>query len=103
MIDWLMIENPESLEDIDELVLQEDISDAHEWFQEDCDAPKVPVEVLDIIQECLKMVKKIHTPHAFKVFMQLTAVLQYVKLRDGYRNNPWCKKPSLNASLAIAR
>jgi len=54
MIDQLMIENPEGLEDVDELVLQENISDAHEWFQEDCDAPEAPVDILNIIQECLK-------------------------------------------------
>jgi hypothetical protein len=103
MIDRLMAENPESLEDMDEMGLREGISDAREWFEEDCDAPKAPVDILDIIQTCLQAVKKIRTPRAFKAFVRLTAVLQYVKLWDRYRNNPRCKKPSLNASLAIAR
>ncbi|KAH7925369.1 hypothetical protein BV22DRAFT_1011364 [Leucogyrophana mollusca] len=35
--------------------------------------------------------------------MQLTAVVQYVKLRDQYQLHPKCKKPCLSASLAVAR
>jgi hypothetical protein len=63
----------------------------------------VAVDILDIIKRCLKDVKKIHTPRAFKAFTQLSAVMQYIKLRERYRRNPSCTKPCLNASLAIAR
>ncbi|KZP26894.1 hypothetical protein FIBSPDRAFT_909032 [Athelia psychrophila] len=35
--------------------------------------------------------------------VNLHAVAQFVKLRDQYQTNPKCKKPSLSASLAIAR
>jgi len=38
-----------------------------------------------------------------KMVMHLTAVTQYVQLRDRFRRNPNCKRPCLNASLAIAR
>jgi hypothetical protein len=48
-------------------------------------------------------VKKIYTPRAFKAFVQLNAVLQFVKLRERYQKHNRCKEPGLNASLAIAR
>ena len=35
--------------------------------------------------------------------MKLTAVSEYVVLRERYQKNPSCKKPTANASLAIAR
>jgi hypothetical protein len=59
-------------------------------------------DIEDIIRTCLKAVKKICTPCAFKIFTQLTAVTQFVKLREHYRQNPRCKRPGLNVSLAIA-
>ena len=95
-----MADNPESLQDIDEPDLSPVGSDAREWFEEECDPP---VDILDIIEACLKGVKKIHTPRAFKAFTQLTAVTQYVKLRERYRKALRCTTPSLSASLAIAR
>ena len=95
-----MSDDPESLEDINGPILSKAAVDAHEWFDEECD---VQVDIFDIINRCLKVVKKIHTPRAFKAFTQLTAVVQYIKLRDRYRKNPSCTKPCLNASLAIAR
>jgi len=97
-----MANDPESLWDINEPDLVHDASDAHEWFEDDCDEPETPVDIFEIIKACLKGVKKIHTPRAFKVFTQLTAVTQYVKLRERYRKNPRCVQPCLNASLAIA-
>ena len=82
MVNDLMSDDPESLEDINGPILSKAAVDAHEWFNEECD---VPVDIFDIINRCLKVVKKIHTPRAFKAFTQLTAVMQYVKLRDRYR------------------
>jgi hypothetical protein len=95
-----MAKNPESLQDIDEPDLSQAVSDAHEWFEEDCDPP---VDILKIIEASLKGVKKIHTPRAFKAFTQLTAVTQYVKLQERYRKTLQCTTPCLSASLAIAQ
>jgi len=95
-----MTEDPESLKDINEPDLAKAAVSACEWFDEECD---MAVDVLDIIKGCLKVVKKVHTLWAFKVFTQLTAVMQYVKLREPYHKNLCCTKPCLNASLAIAR
>lgn len=101
VIDQLTSEDPESLQDFNEPDLLQ--SDAQQWFEDDCDTPETPANILEIIKACLKGVKKIHTPRAFKAVTQLTAVIQYVKLRERYRKHPRCTKPCLNASLAIAR
>jgi len=78
-------------------------ADVRQWFDDDDEASGSPVDILDIIKLRLKEVKKFHTPRAFKAFTDLTAVMQYVKLRERYRRNVKCTRPSINASLAIAR
>jgi len=77
-------------------------ADVRQWFDKD-DEESGPINVLDVIKLRLKEVKKFHTPRAFKAFTELTAVMQYVKLRDHFRRNAKCTRPCLNASLAIAR
>lgn len=74
-----------------------------QWFDEGNEIPGPPVDILDIIKLRLKEVKKFHTPHAYKVFTDLSAVLPYVKLHDDYKCSNHCSKPCLSASLAIAR
>ena len=100
-----MVNEPDVLEDIDvEPEPSAEVIDAREWFDEDVsDTPMVSLDILDILVACLKDMKKIRTPRAFKAFAQLTSVLQYVKLRAHYHKNPRCNRPCLNASLAIAR
>ena len=77
--------------------------DAHQWLDEEEDEVLPPVNIRDIIQEQLKVVKKFCTAHAFKAFTNLTAGLQYVKLWEHYEQNPRCTRPCMSASLAIAR
>jgi len=76
--------------------------DAHQWLEEE-DEVLSPVNIRDVIREQLKVVKKFRTARAFKAFTNLTAVLQYVKLRERYEQNPRCTRPRMSASLAIAR
>jgi hypothetical protein len=78
-------------------------AEVRQWFDEDDETPGPPVDILDIIKLRLKEVKKFRTPRAYKVFTDLSAVLQYVKLRDRYKRSNHCSKPCLSASLAIAR
>jgi len=60
--------------------------------------------IFQIIKSCLEDLKKLDMPAAqrFKMMMHLTAVTQYVQLRERFCRNPNCKQPCLNASLAIA-
>lgn len=74
-----------------------------QWFDKDEEVSGSSIDILDIIKLRLKEVKRFHTPCAFKAFMDLTAVMQYVKLRERYRRNVKCTQPCISASLAIAR
>jgi hypothetical protein len=64
-------------------------ADAHQWFEEEDEALS-PVNIQDIIQEQLKVITRLHTARAVKAFTNLTAVLQYVKLCERYKQNPRC-------------
>jgi hypothetical protein len=78
------------------------IEAAHEWLEiDDEDAPK-SADIFTIVKRCLKDVKKLKCERTVKMMTQLTAVLEYVRLRDRYRTHGKSKKPCLNASLAIA-
>lgn len=59
-------------------------------------------DILQIIKNCLKEVKKLKTGRTIKMMTQLTAVAEYVKLRTRYQAHPKCQKPHINASLVIA-
>jgi hypothetical protein len=59
MVNHLISDDPESLKDIDEPILSKAAVDAHEWFDEERD---MPVDIFYIINRCLKVIKKIHTP-----------------------------------------
>jgi hypothetical protein len=102
-IERLHQEDPDSLRDPQEVspASEDDIID--EWLDEGCDDVPRLTDITEIIKSCLKGVKKIYTPRAFKAFIQLNAVLQFVKLRERYQKHNRCKEPGLNASLAIAR
>jgi hypothetical protein len=102
MVNQLEADEPEVFVEIDKRSPAQGAEDAHEWFDEDCDMRQTSSDIEDIIGACLKAVKKIRTSRAFKIFTQLTAVTQFVKLRERYHQNPQCKHPGLNASLAIA-
>jgi hypothetical protein len=55
----------------------------HKWFDDEDDENLwVNTDIIDIITMCLKEVKRFHTPHAFKAFSDLTAVMQYIKLQE---------------------
>ena len=100
-IERLLDEDPNSLRDPREVspASKDDIID--EWLDEGCDDVPRLTDITEIVKSCLKGVKKIYTPRAFKAFVQLNAVLQFVKLRERYRKHNRCKEPGLNASLAI--
>lgn len=57
----------------------------------------------EIVVACLKDIKKLKTPRTIKMIMKLTAVAEYVKLRHRYASNVNCRRPCLNASLAVAK
>lgn len=59
-------------------------------------------DIFQITKNCMKMVKQLKSGRTVKMMTQLTAVTEYVKLRARYRAHPKCKRPCLNASLAIA-
>ena len=80
-----------------------EVSAARDWLEENGTNNLGAKNVLAIIRACLKGVKKLKTTRSIKVFTQLTAVAEYIKLRDNYRKHPKCTCPCLNASLAIAR
>jgi hypothetical protein len=89
--------------DIEDLTETPEVEGAREWFDEDDDLSEEAPTIVDIVGHCLKAVKKINTPRAFKALMRLTTVIQYVELRDRYQKNLRCREPCVNASLAVAR
>ena len=60
-------------------------------------------DIFEIVKVCLQDVKKLKSARLLKVITQLTAVVEYAKLRDQYQCHNKCKRPGLSASLAIAR
>ena len=70
----------------------------------DNDEDETAPGIFQIVKSCLNDIKKIDMPatRRAKMVMHLTAVTQYVQVRDRFRRNPNCKRPCLNASLAIA-
>jgi hypothetical protein len=78
-----------------------EIAAAHEWLNPEED--ETSATILQIVAECLKDVKKLKTNHSIKMVTQLTAVTEYVKLRERFEGQNSCKRPRLNASLAVAR
>jgi len=60
-------------------------------------------DIIKIIQSCLKDAKKHNTKRGIKTLTQLGAVDEYVRLCAQYRKHNACKRPCLNASMAIAR
>ena len=60
-------------------------------------------DIFEIVKACLQDVKKLKSACSLKVVTQLTAVLEYARLRDQYQCHDKCKRPGLGASPAIAR
>jgi hypothetical protein len=60
-------------------------------------------DIMKTIQSCINDAKKCKTRRAVKMITQLVAVSEYTKLRARYKKRKGCKRPNLNASLAIAR
>jgi hypothetical protein len=77
------------------------VTDAREWLEDNDEVG--PSNIHDIIKSCLRDVKKLKTASSINAVTKLTAVAEYVKLRDRYRSNSKSSRPCLNASLAIAR
>ena len=74
---------------------------AREFFEaEEYEQPRT---IKQIVAACLKDVKKLRTVRSIKMVTQLTAVTEYVKLRERYRAHGRCKRPHLAASLAVAK
>lgn len=82
-----------------------EISTAREVMNDNEDDGETVPDIFQIVKSCLKDIKKLDmpVPRKAKMVMHLTAVTQYVRLRDRFRRNPNCIRPCLNASLAIAR
>ena len=77
-----------------------EIAAARDWLEGDHN--ETP-DIFEIAKSCLQDVKKLKTPRSLKLITQLTAVIEYAKLRDQYQHHNKCKHPCLSASLAIAR
>src|SRR5712671_3708757 len=60
------------------------------------------VDIIPIICSHLREAKNSRSTHAIKTISQLSAVLEYVKLRVRYIKHNMCKRPCLSASTAIA-
>lgn len=103
------------MENLDLTFGSEDVNDIHhesllafmaqEWLKDDHDDVEtaLDMDIFKIADACLRTVKNLRTKKSLKMITQLTAVTQYVKLREQYRHHPKCKTPCLSASLAIAR
>ena len=99
------IEQPEEVEHSKRVqVNTAEVNAAHDWLDiNDDDGSDPSKDILEIIRNCLKEVKRLKTGRLIKMMTQLTAVAEYVKLRIHFQAQSQCEKPCLNASLAIAR
>ena len=59
-------------------------------------------DILQIVSQSLKEAKWLKLQCTVKVMVQLTAVSEYIKLRQHYLENNHSIKPAMNASLTIA-
>ena len=64
---------------------------------------KIPTDVFDMVNVCLKEVKKLRTANSIKMVTQLIAFAEYVKLCKKFQYNPKYKWPCLSASLTIVQ
>ena len=95
--------NPHLIRDSEQSVLSEQepaVEVAQELFvaEEDDHA----TNIVNIIQSCLKDIKKIKSKHPTKMLSQLISVSEYIKLRARYQQHNLCTQPCLSASMAIA-
>jgi hypothetical protein len=96
--------NPDLIRDSEQSALPEQepaVEAAQELFvaEEDDHA----MDIVNIIQSCLKDIKKIKSKHPTKMLSQLISVSEYIKLRARYRQHKLCTWPCLSASMAITR
>lgn len=80
-----------------------EIESACEWLDVNDKYNVEPHNTLLLVDACLKEAKKLRTSRLIKVITQLSAIAQYVKLRDRYLQHAQTKCPCLSASLAVAR
>jgi hypothetical protein len=82
-----------------------EISAARELMNDDENETETDPDIFQIVKSSLKDIKDLDMPppRRLKMVMHLTAITQYVQLRERFRRNPNCKRPCLSASLAIAR
>ena len=81
-----------------------EVNAAHNWLDiNDDNGPDPLKDILEIIRNCLKEVKRLNMGCSIKMMTQLTAVVEYVKLHIHFWAQSQCEKPCLNTSLAIAR
>ena len=96
--------NPEDVIDSETLANDSDVSEvdaARDSLNPDED--EIQGGILQVVATCLKDVKKLKTTRSIKMVTQLTAVTEYVKLREKYKHLGRRKRPCLVASLAIAK
>lgn len=61
------------------------------------------VDILEIIQEQVKIAKQCKTPQVVQALMPLTGVLHFIKLWEKYYTHPKCCAPSTTASMVAAK
>lgn len=69
----------------------------------DEDEEETVADIMKVIASGLQQVKKLCTRCSLKLLTHLTAVSQYVKLREKHRKHPNCSRPAMSASLKVAR
>ena len=76
------IEQPEEVEHSEKVqVNTAKVNAACNWLDiDDDDGPDPSKDLLEIIRNCLKEVKRLKTGRSIKMMTQLTAVVEYVKL-----------------------
>ena len=65
-------------------------------------AGKESRDIMKTIHSCIKEARKCKTQCAVKMITQLVAVSEYINLCAWYKKHKGCKRPNLNASIAIA-
>jgi hypothetical protein len=71
--------------------------------EDDRDESPGQKDIFKIVSQCLKNAQKLRSGHTIKILTQLTAVSEYVKLQGSYLAYNRCKRPHINASIAIAQ
>ena len=79
------------------------LQEAQGWVHESHNDETNALNIFLIINGLTQDVKKMKTPQALHSIMSLTAITQFVKLRERYEKHPNCTQPTLKVSLTAAR